>query len=125
MAEEDPDGPGGTDGGAAGAGGQASELPASGGPAGVSRFRTPLFTAQHSERYARQELIRTYESQTGVNLIVVIDQIFPTNVTYLEELLFDCPVTAHCMSFWRPPVGTAKPQSGWSARVRPGARTSP
>lgn len=26
----------------------------------------------------------------GANLIVVIDQIFPENVTYLEELLFDC-----------------------------------
>lgn len=49
--------------------------------------RTPLFTAQHSERYARQDLVRRYQELTGANLIVMIDQIFPDNMTYLEELL--------------------------------------
>lgn len=49
--------------------------------------RTPLFIAQHSERYARQDLIREYQELTGANLIVMIDQIFPDNMTYLEELL--------------------------------------
>lgn len=49
--------------------------------------RTPLFIAQHSERYARQDLIRRYEELTGANLIVMIDQIFPDNMTYMEELL--------------------------------------
>ena len=49
--------------------------------------RTPLFTAQHSERYARQQLIQRYQELTGANLIVMIDQIFPDNMTYLEELL--------------------------------------
>lgn len=49
--------------------------------------RTPLFTAQHSERYARQRLIQDYQERTGANLIVMIDQIFPDNMTYLEELL--------------------------------------
>ncbi|MCU8694050.1 SDH family Clp fold serine proteinase [Mycobacteroides abscessus] len=28
---------------------------------------------------------------TGANLIVMLDQIFPQNITYLEEVLFDCP----------------------------------
>lgn len=62
------------------------------GPGGVVTpiaSRTPLFTAQHSERYARQQLIKQYEDHTGANLIVVIDQIFPDNMTYVEELLFD------------------------------------
>lgn len=49
--------------------------------------RTPLFVAQHSERYARQDLVRRYQDLTGANLIVMIDQIFHDNMTYLEELL--------------------------------------
>ncbi|MGH1564565.1 SDH family Clp fold serine proteinase [Mumia sp. DW29H23] len=49
--------------------------------------RTPLFIAQHSERYARQDLVRRYQDLTGANLIVMIDQIFPDNMTFLEELL--------------------------------------
>lgn len=48
---------------------------------------TPLFQAQHFERYGRQELIRSYEAETGARLIVVIDQIFPANMTFVEELL--------------------------------------
>lgn len=52
--------------------------------------RTPLYQAEHSNRYDRQDLIQKYESLTGANLIVVIDQITPTNMTVLEDLLFDC-----------------------------------
>jgi hypothetical protein len=64
---------------------EGEELPQGG---GVSR--TPLFTAQHSERYVRQDLIKNYEATFDVSLIVVIDQIFARGVTYLEELIFDC-----------------------------------
>jgi hypothetical protein len=72
---------------------EAEELPQRGGPDRVEAAkRTPLFQARHSERYARQNLIGQYEDQTGANLVVVIDQIFPENLTYLEELLFDCEV---------------------------------
>lgn len=53
-------------------------------------LRTPLFEAQNSERYARQQHIREYQDLTGANLIVMIDQIFADNMTYLEELLFSC-----------------------------------
>ena len=53
-------------------------------------MRTPLFQAEHSGRYKRQTLIGEYQQITGANLIVVIDQITPTNMTVLEELLFDC-----------------------------------
>lgn len=53
-------------------------------------MRTPLFAAQHSERYARQTLIEEYQELTGADLIVVIDQIFPENLTYLEDLLCEC-----------------------------------
>lgn len=52
--------------------------------------QTPLFRAEHSGRYERQALIQEYQSLTGANLIVVIDQISPTNMTVLEELLIDC-----------------------------------
>jgi Serine dehydrogenase proteinase len=90
MAGEDrevPEGPGVREAAETGEGG---ELPPGGGTGRVSQpLRTPLFLAQHSERYARQTLIRQYEDSVGVNLIVVIDQIFPDNLTYLEELLFD------------------------------------
>lgn len=53
-------------------------------------YRTPLFRAEHSARYQRQELIGKYEDLEGANLIVIIDQIAPTNMTILEELLVDC-----------------------------------
>jgi hypothetical protein len=59
-------------------------------PPGSRVSRTPLFTAQHSERYVRQELIKSYEAAFDVSLIVVIDSIFARSVTYLEELIFDC-----------------------------------
>lgn len=52
--------------------------------------RTPLFHAEHSGRYVRQELIREYQDIEDANLVVIIDQITPTNMTVLEELLVDC-----------------------------------
>lgn len=85
MAGKDNSGSGGPGHGEVDSSGQAKELPPVG---GVSR--TPLFTAQHSERYARQRLIAEYEVQSGANLIVLLDQIFPQNMTFLEELIFDC-----------------------------------
>jgi hypothetical protein len=53
-------------------------------------LRTPLYAAQHADRYDRQDLIRRYEDLTGASLLVMIDQIFAWNMTYLEEVLFDC-----------------------------------
>lgn len=49
--------------------------------------QTPLFHAQHAERYARQELIRVYEERYECGLIVMLDVIFPYSVTFFEELL--------------------------------------
>ena len=51
--------------------------------------RTPLFAAEHSERYERQKIIREYQELTGAKLIVIIDSISPTNMTIMEELLVD------------------------------------
>lgn len=71
--------------------GQAQELPTDGGGhLTTPPFRSPLFFAENRDRYERQELIRKYETATGANLIIIIDQIFQTNMTILEELLFDC-----------------------------------
>ena len=71
--------------------GQAEELPLVGGDAphdlGARPVPTPLFNAQHAERYARQALIREYEAHTGARLLVMIDQVFEMSVTLLEELL--------------------------------------
>ncbi len=50
--------------------------------------QTPLFHAQHSDRYARQDLIRAYEGRFGCRLIVMVDVIFPDSVTLFEELLY-------------------------------------
>lgn len=49
--------------------------------------KTPLFQALNADRYARQELIRRYETLTRAQLIVMIDQIFVPGLTVLQELL--------------------------------------
>jgi hypothetical protein len=49
--------------------------------------QTPLFHAQHAERYARQDLIRAYEERFDCRLVVMVDVIFPYSVTLLEELI--------------------------------------
>lgn len=71
--------------------GEAEELPLRGRSSQLDpAARTPLYYSRHADRYARQALIRDYESRVGCSLIVLIDQIFPDNMTLLEELLFDC-----------------------------------
>ena len=55
--------------------------------AGAASANTPLFQAQNAERYARQALIREYETLTGAQLIVMIDQVFVPGLTVLQELL--------------------------------------
>lgn len=90
MAGEDHPGPPSTGSVEDAASRKAGELPPIGGSDGLSGARTPLFYARHAERYARQQLIRDYEALGNCNFIVIIDQIFPDNLTYLEELLSDC-----------------------------------
>lgn len=51
--------------------------------------QSPLYHAEHSGRYERQALIRQYEESYETRLIVVIDIIGSSSITYLEELLFD------------------------------------
>ena len=51
--------------------------------------QSPLYHAEHSGRYERQALIRQYEESYGARLMVVIDIIGSSSITYLEELLFD------------------------------------
>lgn|GEM_PF-388471 len=91
MAGQSSEGVPGTGARSGTAAGQAEELPTHSRAGGVAnRFRTPLFQAQNSERYERQKLVGRYQELTGANLVVFIDQIFPANMTFLEELLFDC-----------------------------------
>ena len=51
--------------------------------------QSPLFHAQHAERYERQRLIRKYEECFGCRLIVLVDVIFPESITFFEELIAD------------------------------------
>lgn len=51
--------------------------------------QSPLYHAQHSDRYARQELIKQYEELTGARFIAVVDIIGPWSITYFEELLYN------------------------------------
>jgi len=91
LAGENPAGSAGPGDGAEASSGEAEELPLRGGSGPLAAAsRTPLYYARNAERYARQALIREYETLIGGSLIVVIDQIFPENLTYLEELLTDC-----------------------------------
>ncbi|MDR0416263.1 MAG: ATP-dependent Clp protease proteolytic subunit [Propionibacteriaceae bacterium] len=90
MAGKSEQSPGGAETRGGATRGQAQELPADGGSDLIVPSRTPLFFAENADRYDRQALIGKYQHITGANLIVVIDQIYPTNMTILEELLFDC-----------------------------------
>lgn len=85
--------------------------------------RTPLFDAQHSERYARHDLIRDYQEHTGANLIVMIDQIFPDNMTYLEELLHPLDSSRPLHLLLPPPVVMAKPPFASCDRSKRDARS--
>lgn len=55
------------------------------------RGQTPLFHAQQAGRYERQQLIAEYAALCDCRLIVVIDAIFPQNLTPFEELIYDNP----------------------------------
>lgn len=49
--------------------------------------QSPVYHAEHAERYERQALIRAYQVRYDCRLIVMIDEIFWWCVTYFEELL--------------------------------------
>lgn len=72
--------------------GQVADVPESP-PRSLSGSRTPLFYAQHSDRYARQELIRSYEEEFNCRLVVMTGEIFWPSVTYFEELIWDADAT--------------------------------
>lgn len=49
--------------------------------------QSPLFHAQHSERYERQRLIRKYQELFNCRFVVLVDTIFPASITFFEELI--------------------------------------
>jgi membrane-bound ClpP family serine protease len=51
--------------------------------------RSPLYEAQHADRYERQRLISVYEEAFGCRLVVLVDAIFGYSVTLFEELVCD------------------------------------
>ncbi|HET6921232.1 MAG TPA: hypothetical protein VFI46_17475 [Jiangellaceae bacterium] len=87
MGREGGDSSGSPESGGEASGGEANKLPRRDGASDRRGGRTHLFVAQHSERYVRQQIIKEYEERTGAALIVVIDALFNSSVTLLEELL--------------------------------------
>jgi len=70
-------------------GGEAGVVPGPpGSPVAVRKY-TPLYHAQHADRYERQALIREYEEKLDCRLVVFIDAIFSDGITLLEELIVD------------------------------------
>lgn len=51
--------------------------------------QTPLFYAEHADRYARQEMIRAYQDAFGCRLLVIFDALLDYSVNILEDLIFD------------------------------------
>ncbi len=69
----------------AGAAGAATQ---DGGPAASPvTVYTPLFRAQHEDRYRRRDLIQHYQRDHSCNLVVLIDQITQDSITLFAELL--------------------------------------
>ena len=56
--------------------------------------QSPLFHAEQSGRYERQELIRQYEAAYGCRLVVVIGPIFHPSVSLFEDLVYDADADA-------------------------------
>lgn len=51
--------------------------------------QTPLFHAEHADRYARQELIRAYQEAFKCRLVVIFDALLDYSANVLEDLIFD------------------------------------
>lgn len=51
--------------------------------------QSPLFHAEQADRYARQDLITSYEEVFGCRLVAMVDAIFPWAITLFEELIYD------------------------------------
>jgi hypothetical protein len=69
--------------------GQTDQLPDGSAPPLARPKQSPLFHAQHSERYHRQQLIGDYEERFDCRLVVMCDTIFPMSITLFEEVIAD------------------------------------
>lgn len=70
--------------------------------------QSPIYYAQHVNRYQRQHLIRAYEAKIGARLVVVIDVIDSDTVTNLEEHLFGIDPDCDLHLLLRSPGGSAE-----------------
>ncbi|HLI75377.1 MAG TPA: hypothetical protein VKV02_00405 [Acidobacteriaceae bacterium] len=68
---------------------QADLVPVPARNAGQINQRSPLYHAQHANRYQRQQLIREYEKAHNCRLIVMVDAIFSYSFQLFGELLSD------------------------------------
>jgi hypothetical protein len=91
VGEGDPGGAGGAEAGGESASAQPSSAAASGAdatPGLVHPRQSPLYHAQHSDRYQRQRLIEAYEDATGCKFVAAIDFIDIDFVQNIEEHLY-------------------------------------
>lgn len=91
MGKESPDGQGskGTAASKSGKPNSTEAVHADAGEISPLPKQSPLFHAEHADRYSRQELIRLYEDENDCRLIVMVDAIFAYSVPLFEELIHD------------------------------------
>lgn len=70
--------------------------------------QSPLFHAEQSARYERQELIRQYEAAHGCRLVVLIGAIFPPSVSRFEDLVYDADAGADLHLMLHSPGGNGE-----------------
>lgn len=80
--------------------------------------RTPLYSALHAERYARQEIIRQYEQSCSATLLVMVDYIYPWSPTLLEELLYAVDKTDDLHLVLNSPGGDGESAIGFLRAIR-------
>ncbi|MHB1509142.1 MAG: SDH family Clp fold serine proteinase [Acidimicrobiales bacterium] len=51
--------------------------------------QTPLYHAEHADRYERQELIKQYEEAHKCRFVVIFDALLDHSIACLEEMIFD------------------------------------
>lgn len=52
-------------------------------------YQSPLYHAEQSDRYARQELIREYQEDNNCRLVVIYDALVDYSINLFEELIYD------------------------------------
>ncbi len=80
--------------------------------------QSPLFHAEHAERYARQALIAQYEETFTCRLIIVFDALLDYSVNFLEDLVYDANPSVDMHVMLATPGGDGESAYAWFGRSR-------